>query len=175
MEAARQQKQWADILTDCAEAKENGEVQRALDLCSQVPPESSNYDRAQRLLPQLQVQADLDAAWSEAQARIDASDWEGAIALLSQIRSQNPDFHRNEVEQRLFELHRLLAFDRLDGARGNADLLREAIHHLTEALELFPRNQDLIDEEELAEAYVQGADAVGRRSMPPDPSTRMEF
>jgi hypothetical protein len=143
-----------------------GDWQLALDLCYRVPPESSKHGAAQLLIQELQRQADLDAAWSEAEALIDAGDWQGAISTLSWLRSQNPDFRRDQVEERLFELHRMLAMQLIEQANGNADLLREATVHLTEALSLRPGNQDLIDERNLAVAYVAGAEAYDRADWP---------
>lgn len=162
LQVVAQRQGWEDLYAECVSASNRGDWQLALDLCYRVPPESGKHGAAQLLIQDLQKQADLDAAWSEAQALIGAGDWQGAISTLSWIRSQNPEFRRDQVEERLFELHRMLALQLIDEAGGNADRLSQARVHLDDALALRPANLDLVEERNLAVAFVAGAEAYDR-------------
>lgn len=166
LQVVNQRQGWEDLYAECVSASNRGEWPLALDLCYRVPPESGKHGAAQLVIQDLQKRADLEAAWEEAQALIGAGDYRGAISTLSWIRSQNPDFRQDQVEQRLFELHRELALQLVDEAGGNADLLREATGHLSEALALRPASQDLIEERNLAVGFVAGAEAYDREDWP---------
>ncbi len=162
LQVVDQRQGWEDLYAECVAASNRDEVQLALDLCYRVPPESGKHGAAQLLIQDLQKQADLESAWLEAEALIGAGDLRGAMSTLSWIRSQNPKFRQDQVEERLFDLNRTLALQLIDEAGGNADLLGEATFYLSEALALRPANQDLIDEKNLAVAFVAGAEAFDR-------------
>lgn len=167
LQVVDQRQGWEDLYAECvAASNRDDDLQLALELCYRVPPESSKHGAAQLLIQELQKQADLESAWSEAQAHIGSGEWQAAIDVLSWIRSQNPDFRRDQVEERLFELHRMLALQLIDEARGNVDQLREATVHINEALTLRPANQDLVDQRNLAVGFVAGAEAYDRGDWP---------
>ena len=175
LQAVEQREKWEKLYTDCVDAKNRDivqdaldldAVQEALDLCDRVPPESGRYGTAQGLIEELQGLADLAAAWRDSEALIDAGDLPGALSILSWIRSQKPDFRQDQVEERLFDLHRTLALQLIGQARGDVARLREATSHLSEALALRPANQDLVDERDLAVGFVAGAEAYDRGDWP---------
>jgi tetratricopeptide (TPR) repeat protein len=153
---------WADLYTDAVAAKERGDWQAALDLAYQIPEESPNHDRAQRLIQEVQDMAVLEDAWQEVQNLIQAEDWQSAISTLNWIRAQNSAFRRVEIEDLLYQIHVRLARELLDTAYGNLDLLRQAISHLSEALALRPTERELIEEKDLAVGFVAGAEAFAR-------------
>ena len=153
---------WADLYTDAVAAKERGDWQAALDLAYQIPEESPNHDRAQRLIQEVQDMAVLEDAWQEVQNLIQAEDWQSAISTLNWIRAQNSAFRRVEIEDLLYQIHVRVARELLDTAYGNLDLLRQAISHLSEALALRPTERELIEEKDLAVGFVAGAEAFAR-------------
>jgi tetratricopeptide (TPR) repeat protein len=157
-----QRQAWADQYTDAVARKERAEWQQAIDLASQIPSESPEYDRAQRLIREVEKLAGLEAAWQNAQALLQAEDWQGAISALAFIRASDPAYRRAEVEEQLFQTHVRLARQLVADARGNVDLLREAIGHFSEALTLRPTNQELIGEKNLASDFVTGSEAYNR-------------
>ncbi len=157
-----QRQAWADLYADALLYKERGDWQAAFDLARQIPPESPNYNLAQRLIAEAQELADLEAAWQDVQGQIAAEDWQGAISNLTWIRTQNPDFRRTVVEEQLYLANERLARQLNDQARGNAEALRAAIIYLDQALALRPTHRDLIAERELAVGFVAGSDALGR-------------
>ncbi|MGD9146915.1 MAG: hypothetical protein PVI80_15220 [Anaerolineae bacterium] len=157
-----QRKVWADLYADALLHKEWGDWQMAFDLARQIPPESPNYDLAQRLIEETQELADLEAAWQDVQGQIAAEDWQSAISNLTWIRTQNPEFRRTAVEEQLYLANERLARQLIDQAGGNVESLRAAVIYLDQALALQPTHRDLIAERELAVGFVAGADALGR-------------
>jgi hypothetical protein len=153
---------WADLYADAVASREQGRWQDALDLAYQIPRESSNYDRAQRLIKELQDVAALEAAWQEVQNLVQAEDWQSAISTLNWVRAQNSAFRRTEVEDLLYQIHLRLARELLSTADGNPDLLRQAVGHLSEALTLRPTDSELIEEKQLAVGFVAGSEAYAR-------------
>jgi len=134
----------------------------ALDLAYQIPAGSPDYERAQQLIQAVQEMASLEAAWQETQALLQAEDWQSAITNLTWLRAQNPEFRRTEVEDQLFQVHSRLAQQLLSRANGDAELLRQALSHMNEALALRPTDQSLIEAQRLAAGFVAGAEAYAR-------------
>lgn len=157
-----QRKAWADTYADGVYYKERGDVQTALDLLYQIPPESPDHGRAQRLINEMLDQLALDSAWQDVQSLLQAEDWQGAISTLNWIRAQSPEFRRAEVEDSLYRIHDMLARELIDEANGDVELLRRADGHLSEALTLRPTAADLIEEKRLAVGFVAGAEARSR-------------
>lgn len=153
---------WADQYADAVAHKERREWQQAIDLASGIPPESPEYDRAQRLIREVEEQAALEASWQEAQALLQSGDLQSAISALSSIRARDPAYRRAEVEEQLFQAHVSLARQLVAEAWGSVERLREAIGHFSDALALRPTNQELIREKNLASDYVAGAEAYDR-------------
>jgi tetratricopeptide (TPR) repeat protein len=157
-----QRQAWADLYADALLSKERGDWQTAFDLARQIPPESPNYNLAQRLIKETQELADLEAAWQDVQSQITAQDWQGAISNLIWIRTQNPEFRRTAVEEQLYLANERLARRLIDQANGNVEALRAAVIYLEQALTLQPTQRDLIAERQLAMGFVAGSDALGR-------------
>ena len=152
----------SNMYADAVSLNERADWQAALDLLYQIPPECDNQPQAQALLAELKELGSVETAWLEAQNLLAAEDWRGAITTLTWIRQQNPGFRRVQVEDYLFETHRRVAQQLLDGARGEVESVRTAASHLKEALTLKPGNRDLIDEYRLAVGYVAGHEAYDR-------------
>jgi tetratricopeptide (TPR) repeat protein len=162
LQLVQQRQAWADQYADAVAYKERREWQQAIDLASQIPPESPEYDRAQRLIREVEELAALEAKWQEAQALLQAGDWQNAIPVLTFIRASDPAYRRAEVEEQLFQAHVRLARQLVAEAWGSVERLREAIVHFSDALTLRPTNQELIREKKLASDFVAGAEAYDR-------------
>jgi tetratricopeptide (TPR) repeat protein len=152
----------SDMYADAVSLNERGEWQAAMDLLYQISPECYNYDQAQWFNAELKELGSVETAWLEAQKFLDAQDWQSAITTLTWIRQQDSNFRRVQVENYLFESHKRLAYQLLDGARGDVESVRQAATHLQEALQLKPTSQDLRDERKLAVGYVAGHEAYDR-------------
>ena len=152
----------SNMYADAVSLNERGDWQAAMDLAYQVPQDCDNQPQAQALLDELKELGSVETAWLEAQNLLAAEDWQGAITTLNWIRSQDPGFRREQVEDYLFETHRRVAQQLLDGARGDVEAIRHAASHLREALALKYGNPDLDAERKLAEGYVAGYQAYDR-------------
>jgi len=149
----------SDMYSEASRLKERGELEAAGETASQAPQDCYNHERFVALLEQLEEMSSEETAWAEALNRADAGDWEGAITLLTWLRSQNQEFKTEQVVNLLFEAHTRVARELLDGARGDVGRIRAAASHLKEALTLKPGNQDILDEYRLAVGYVAGYEA----------------
>jgi len=123
----------SNMYADAVSLNERGDWQAAMDLLYQIPPECDNQPQAQALLADLKELGSVETAWLEAQTLLAAEDWLGAITTLTWIRQQNPGFRRVQVEDYLFQTHTRVAQQLLDGARGDAESVRQAGSHLKEA------------------------------------------
>lgn len=89
----------------------------------------------------------VDIEWARAVALFDESRWQEAIQRLTLVQATQPDYRREELEQRLFVSYIELA--RTVIAEGN---LEEAVQLFDKALELQP-NDTLVREERFMTAH----------------------
>lgn len=157
-----QQRVCADLYARAVELRERGSWQEALDVAGQVPEDCFKYREAQVLAEDLRELASLEAAWQDAQSFLAAEDWESALDELAWMRAQDPEYRRALVEQQLYQVHSMLAMDRVARANGRADTLREALVHLRAALTLRPTDRTLVEEKTLAEGFIAGSEAYDR-------------
>ena len=152
----------SNLYSDAVKARDAKDWQHALDLAYEIKQECPEYDRAQRLIKDVQDLAALEDAWQEVQSLVQAEDWQSAVSTLNWIRAQNSAFRRTEVEDLLYQIHRRLALELIGTAYGNLDSLRQAISHLSEALTLRPTDRELADQKDLAVRFVAGSEAYAR-------------
>jgi tetratricopeptide (TPR) repeat protein len=84
------------------------------------------------------------------------------VSTLLAIRAQKPDYRRAQVEELLYEAYAQLGLEELEGARGDLEILGQAIAYLQEALRLRPSDQALAEDLRLARRYVAGVEAFLR-------------
>jgi tetratricopeptide (TPR) repeat protein len=143
-------------------AWDRGELQPAIDILREVKAGSYQHNGIEELIQQIEKQQHLEALWQQSEALIAAGDWAGAIAILEQIRAEDPGFSRLQVGEQLFQLHAQSARQLIAAAQGDVETLRQATDHLEQALKLRPGDSELRTEQRLAENYVRGADAAAR-------------
>jgi outer membrane protein assembly factor BamD (BamD/ComL family) len=156
---SQQQEALAQQYADAVAAQQQDDVQTALGLFRQLPPEYLDVTQRIKTLEKLEA---LEAAWQQSESLIQAGDWPGAIAILSQIRAQNPEFRRAQVEEQLYQLYTQTARQQLAQANGSVEAVRQAADSLRQALALRPTQQDLLEEQRLASGFVAGADAAAK-------------
>lgn len=145
----------ADTSGEGAARENRGDVPGALEFYLQVPQDCSQWEWVQEAIERLRKLDTVETAWMEARSLFDAGDYSGAIKTLNWIRGEDADFNRQQVESMLFEAHRQLGLQLLDGARGNVDAVNEAGTHFAEALK-YRYDQELATEYNLAVGYVAG-------------------
>jgi tetratricopeptide (TPR) repeat protein len=157
-----EQRACAESYARAVELRERGSWQEALDLATQISPECLKYRESRVLAEDLRELASLETAWQAAEAYLADEDWEQALEELAWLRAEAPEFRRAQVEQRLYQVHSMLAFDLLGRANGRTETLREALVHLGAALRLRPTDRTLIVEKSLAEGFIAGSEAYDR-------------
>jgi hypothetical protein len=156
------QRSCAQLYSQAVELRERGSWQEALDAAMQIPVDCFKIGEARVLAEDLRELVSLETAWQEAEAYLADEDWAPALEELAWMRGEAPEFRRTQVEQRLYQVHSMLAFDLINGADGRADVLRQALGHVNAALKLRPTDRALIDEKTLAEGYLSGSEAYDR-------------
>jgi tetratricopeptide (TPR) repeat protein len=152
----------ADTSGEGAARENRGDVPGALEFYLQVPQDCSQWEWVQEAIEGLRKLDTVETAWMEARSLFDAGDWTGAINILTWMRGEDAEFHRQQVESMLFEAHRQLGFQLLDGARGDVEAVREAATHFADALRFRPTDQELATEHSLAVGYVAGYESYQR-------------
>jgi hypothetical protein len=156
------QKQLSVWYADALAAEEAGDLEGALTLLQQLEVQEPGYrDVAQRIQKQQTLRA-LESDWLEAESRAQAEDWQAAITLLLDIRHQDPEYRAEQVKERLFQIYERMAWQSLNQAGGNAELLREALVYLDGALGERPTSRELARQRTLALSFLSGSDAQAR-------------
>jgi hypothetical protein len=155
-------------------AHEGGDLQRALDLFTQIGDQvqnlpggnrvfyDCNYAERIELITQLMQ---LDALWQEAQDLFRAGDLLGGIERLKSVRELDPTYRASEVKDLLYQAYVELA-NPLRDSNGDCEALRQAIVYMDLALKERPGDQNLNNERQLAYRYVQGCDAAANGDWP---------
>jgi tetratricopeptide (TPR) repeat protein len=159
---SQQQAALADLYVDALAAQQLGDVQTALNLFRQIEAQSPGYGDVAERIKALEELERLEVDWQQSESLIQAGDWLGAIAILSRLWTQYPDFRHSQVGEQLYQLYAQVAREQLAQAGGSVEAVREATKWLGEALALRPGQQDLAEEYHLATAFVAGADAADR-------------
>ena len=152
----------SDLFVDAVEAWSRGDCEAALPLLNEVEGQSPGYRNVQQLIEDCRQLQALDVAWEEAQSLRQAEDWEALVSTLLAIRAQKSDYKRAQLEELLYQAYAELGREEMEGARGDLEVLGQAIGYLQEALRLRPGDQALAEDLRLARRYVAGAEAFLR-------------
>jgi tetratricopeptide (TPR) repeat protein len=104
----------------------------------------------------VEEQQEARSGFADAELRFTNEDWSGAIELLEQLRTQDPDYRREEVEALLVSslVHR--AEELLGQASDPAEVYEEVMELFDEAMEISPQDESVSTERAVAEAHSQG-------------------
>lgn len=156
------QKQLSIWYADALATEQTGDTGAALAYLQQIEAQEAGYRDVPLRIQRLQTLQVLEGDWLEAESRVQAEEWQDAIALLLDIRRRDPEYRAEQVKERLFQIYERLARQSLNQADGNAERLREALAYLDAALGERPTNRELARERTLALGYVSGSDAQAR-------------
>lgn len=155
----------AERYVSALEAKDAGRWTECYDQFSTLQQEQPAYrpDQVAQHIEDCEDQLALEAAWLDAEQMVQAQDWPAALDRLAWIRKYHPEYRSDDVEQRLYEIYRLLGMQEIAQAGGDVTRLRQARDYLEQALRLRPTDRELQTELDLAKQYVAGAEAVDRQ------------
>ena len=97
-----------------------------------------------------------DQLWEKAKAAYEAQDWEEAASLLTQLRSLDPEYQADEVEEMLFHSLYEAGMALLD-----EDQLEEGIFYLDRAVALRPLDEEAAYQRNLAARYLAALNLWG--------------
>jgi tetratricopeptide (TPR) repeat protein len=129
-----------------------GTLRQAIDLLDQA-------FRLGLFDPALRQERDLANDFVRGADAYNAGDWERALTYWERVYEVNPDYQGGIVRERLREITPALARQLVEGANGDAYRLSLAVDILTLAIELLPDDPTLVEERNLAQAYVDGVQA----------------
>jgi tetratricopeptide (TPR) repeat protein len=98
----------------------------------------------------------LVSLFEDAAARYKNEDWSGAIETLEQVRGQNPNYRRDDVEVLLVASLVNLANKILSEAPDPTDVYDETMALFDKAVKIRPQDESVLRERALAKAYLQG-------------------
>lgn len=81
---------------------------------------------------------------------------------FEQVRSLDMTYEQDTVEARLFDIYMRLGKEQLTGGQLTTTQARAAVPFFAAALQLQPRNDKAIDENMLANAFIEGQEAAAR-------------
>jgi len=98
----------------------------------------------------------LSSLFKEAEVRYGSEDWSGAIEILEQVRGQNANYRRHDVEVLLVGSLVNLAKQILSEAPDPASVYNETMALFDKAIKIRPQDESVLTERAVAEAYSQG-------------------
>jgi hypothetical protein len=166
-----------DLKPLCREAigaRDTGDLQRALDLFTQIGSQVQNLPEGDRVLyacnwreniDLIEKRMQLEDLWQQAQDCFGAGDLVCGIDRLKSVRELDPTYRASEASNQLYQAYVELARPLLESG-GDCGALRQAVEYLRGALEERPGDQSLNNERQLAYRYVQGCDAASNGDWP---------
>ncbi len=104
----------------------------------------------------VEEQQESGSLFAEAELGVANEDWSGAIELLEQLRTGDPEYRREEVEALLVSSLVRRAEELLGQASDPAEVYEEVMELFDEAAQISLVDESVSTERGVAEAYVQG-------------------
>jgi tetratricopeptide (TPR) repeat protein len=128
----------------------------ALEAWQAILAADSNFRDVKDWTAFIEEQTLLHSLFKDAELRYRSGDWSGAIEVLEQVRGQNPNYRRDDVEVFLVASLVNLAKQMLSEALDVADLYNETMELFDKAIKIRPQDESVLMERAVAEAYLKG-------------------
>lgn len=128
----------------------------ALEAWQAILTVDSNFRDVKHWTAFVEEQTLLGSLFSDAEARYESEDWSGAIEILEQVRGQNANYRRSDVEVLLVDSLVNLAKEMLSEAPNPADVYNQTMELFDKAIKIRPQDESVLAERAVAEAYSQG-------------------
>jgi hypothetical protein len=148
---------------DARAAEDAGDIQTALDLYRQIEAEDLGYGDVAARIHALEEEQALEELWQQSESLIQAGDLAGAIPVLTEIRSRDAEFRKDQVAEQLSRVYAQMARDLIRQADGSVDTLNQAVDYCYKALAEKPVQPDLLNECNLASDFAKGAKAFANQ------------
>ena len=123
-----------------------------------------SYKDAHDLSGTVERQRRLIALYEQGKTNYELGNWAASTADFEQLRSMNPGFRSDVVQEYLFQSYLNDGLALIEGAGEAVDPLKEAIQRFASALGIHPRDKRAIEERRLANLYLDGRLAYGKKS-----------
>jgi len=128
----------------------------ALKAWQAILARDSNFRDVKHWTAFVEEQDLLSSLFKEAEVRYGSEDWSGAIEILEQVRGQNANYRRHDVEVLLVGSLVNLAKQILSEAPDPASVYNETMALFDKAIKIRPQDESVLTERAVAEAYSQG-------------------
>ncbi|GEM_PF-3877096 len=128
----------------------------ALNAWQAILARDSNFRDVKHWAAFVEEQDLLHSLFTDAEIRYWGEDWSGAIEILEQVRGQNANYRRHDVEVLLVGSLVNLAKQILSEAPDAADVYNQTMELFDKAIKIHPQDESVLTERAVAEAYSQG-------------------
>jgi len=116
----------------------------------------SNFRDVKHWIAFVEEQDLLYSLFTDAEVRYGSEDWSSVIEILEQVRGQNANYRRHDVEVLLVGSLVNLAKQILSEAPDPTDVYDQTIELFDKAVKIRPQDESVLTERAVAEAYSQG-------------------
>jgi len=128
----------------------------ALEAWQAILAADSNFRDVKHWAAFVEEQDLLYSLFREAEVHYESEDWSGAIETLEQVRGQNANYRRHDVEGLLVGSLVNLAKQILSEAPDPTAVYDETMTLFDKAIKIRPQDESVLTEQAVAEAYSQG-------------------
>ena len=130
--------------------------EEALEAWQAILAADSNFRDVKHWTAFVEEQDLLHALFTDAEIRYWGEDWSGAMEVLEQVRGQNADYRRPDVEVLLVGCLVNLAKQIIIEAPDPTDVYNQTMELFDKAVKIRPQDESVLTERAVAEAYSQG-------------------
>lgn len=130
--------------------------EEALEAWQAILAADSNFRDVKHWTAFVEEQELLHALFTDAEIRYWGEDWSGAMEVLEQVRGQNADYRRPDVEVLLVGCLVNLAKQIIIEAPDPTDVYNQTMALFDKAIKIRPQDESVLTERAVAEAYSQG-------------------
>jgi len=128
----------------------------ALEAWQAILAEDPNFRDVKYWTEFVEGQTVIGSLFLDARTRYESEDWSGAIEALEDLRAQDAEYRREEVESLLVDSLVNLAEQTLAGASNPADVRNQVMDLFDKAMQVSPNDESVQTQRAMAEAYAQG-------------------
>jgi len=156
LERAEELQELAIVYDRALELTREERWEEALEAWQAILAADSNFRDVKHWTAFVEEQDLLHALFTDAEIRYWGEDWSGAMEVLEQVRGQNADYRRPDVEVLLVGCLVNLAKQIIIEAPDPTDVYNQTMELFDKAIKIRPQDESVLTERAVAEAYSQG-------------------
>lgn len=136
----------------------------ALETFTQLSFRAAGYRDVSLRITEIKRLLSLDRLFIEAEADYEGGRYADAKVKYSQIKGLNTSYRREQISERLFDIHMRQGQELIESDPPQPDMVSLALEEFTQALALKPRDVQGITEQRLASLWISGQAAYDGRA-----------